>query len=324
MQQITELHREILGNINVIQNKTSKILIEQESDIRRFFLKKINEIKEKFKEDRLSKNEKDQESFEKNKQMMSELEWIKNIAHKIDIENQTLIKKYSFLKSEYDIQEKDKNLLMKELLMKKKENAVLKSQVEQYEKLLNEVSKEMEENDLKASQSLTNAILEPTTLKPEPSNPKPSPMDKPQKNTTIISNSRLTVNNEASSKFPEDKLDKAVAHLNNIIAKEKKRVRDLKTLYMREIGSKSELEKIVRKLVEDVRNSILETDGECGRKRGTDGEFSQQAREKLLEQLLSNEKILMLVYDRMFHGGSRPLGTGNIPEELSKIVECNE
>lgn len=30
---------------------------------------------------------------------------------------------------------------MKELLMKKKENAILKSQVEQYEKLLNEVSK---------------------------------------------------------------------------------------------------------------------------------------------------------------------------------------
>ena len=72
---------------------------------------------------------------------MSELDWIKNIAHKIDLENQTLMKKYSSLKSEYEIQEKDKDLLMKELLMKKKENAILKSQVEQYEKLLNEVSK---------------------------------------------------------------------------------------------------------------------------------------------------------------------------------------
>ena len=74
---------------------------------------------------------------------MSELEWIKNIAHKIDLENQTIMKKYSSLKSEFDIQEKDKDLLLKEILMKKKENAVLKSQVEQYEKLLNEVSREM-------------------------------------------------------------------------------------------------------------------------------------------------------------------------------------
>ena len=61
--------------------------------------------------------------------MLSELDWIKNIAHKIDLENQTLVKKYSALKSEFEIQEKDKDLLMKELLMKKKENAVLKSQV---------------------------------------------------------------------------------------------------------------------------------------------------------------------------------------------------
>jgi hypothetical protein len=46
--------------------------------------------------------------LEKERQMISELEWIKNIAYKIDIENQTLLKKYSALKCEYEIQEKDK------------------------------------------------------------------------------------------------------------------------------------------------------------------------------------------------------------------------
>lgn len=56
MQLISELHKQIQENINSIQNKTSKILIEQESDIRRFFNKKINEIKEKFKEDKINKN----------------------------------------------------------------------------------------------------------------------------------------------------------------------------------------------------------------------------------------------------------------------------
>ncbi len=56
MTQINDLHRQILDNIGAIQNKTSKILIQQESDIRRFFNKKINEIKEKFKEDKINKN----------------------------------------------------------------------------------------------------------------------------------------------------------------------------------------------------------------------------------------------------------------------------
>lgn len=49
---------------------------------------------------------------------------------------------------------------MKELLMKKKENAILKSQVEQYEKLLNEVSKQMQENETKNNQSTDNVLGE--------------------------------------------------------------------------------------------------------------------------------------------------------------------
>lgn len=84
MQQIFELHGKILENISTIQNKTSKILVQQESDIIRFFHKKINEIKEKFKEERINKGEKDQEHIQKEKQLISELEWMKNIAQKID------------------------------------------------------------------------------------------------------------------------------------------------------------------------------------------------------------------------------------------------
>jgi hypothetical protein len=42
------------------------------------------------------------------------------------------MKKYSALKAEFEIQERDKELLLKELLMKKKENAALRTQVEQY------------------------------------------------------------------------------------------------------------------------------------------------------------------------------------------------
>lgn len=99
MTQINDLHKEIIDNIGTIQNKTSKILVEQESDIRRFFNKKINEIKEKFKEDKINKTEKDQEYQQKEKQMVSELEWIKNIAHKIDEENKNLMKKYVSLKA---------------------------------------------------------------------------------------------------------------------------------------------------------------------------------------------------------------------------------
>ena len=47
---------------------------------------------------------------------------------------------------------------------------------------------------------------------------------------------------------------------------------------MKEVGSKSDLEKIIRKLVDDVRESIVEVDRERARKRRTEDEISQAAR----------------------------------------------
>lgn len=141
MQQIFDLHGRIQDNITSIQTKTSKILVQQESDIIKFFHKKINEIKEKFKEERLSKGEKDQEFLQKEKQLVSELDWIKNIAQKIDNENQSLLRKYNELKSEFEIQQNDREMVIKELFLKNRKNATLSEQVEKYEKALQELVK---------------------------------------------------------------------------------------------------------------------------------------------------------------------------------------
>jgi hypothetical protein len=51
--------------------------------------------------------------------------------------------------------------------MKKKENAALRTQVEQYEKLLNEVSKEMEESDLRPEDL---SIIAKAELQPQQQN----------------------------------------------------------------------------------------------------------------------------------------------------------
>lgn len=107
--------------------------------------------------------------MEKENQLISELEWIKNIAQKIDQENHNLMKKHMDLKAQYQTQENDREMLLKyafllffpifyfhsrELIMKKKKNAILKSQLEQYEKLLNEVTKEDEDLEKKNANSI--------------------------------------------------------------------------------------------------------------------------------------------------------------------------
>lgn len=107
---------------------------------------------------------------------------MKNIAQKIDTENQTLVKKYTELKSEFEIQKNDRDMLLRELLMKKKKNAVLSSQIEQYEKLLQEVSKEVDEQEQLAPERAdtfgnesvhsANNVNKFKTLKEEETDPK--------------------------------------------------------------------------------------------------------------------------------------------------------
>ena len=93
---------------------------------------------------------------------------------------------------------------------------------------------------------------------------------------------------------------------------------------MKEMSSKSELEKIIRKLVDDVRDSVVELERERMKKRKSDDEFGQLAREKLMEQLLSNEKVLTLIYDKTFYSSSRSPGLDKIAEGLEHIMENND
>ena len=53
--KIKELHSKIVENVNNIQLKTSKVLIDQEKDIIRFFNTKINDIKRQFEEEKIKK-----------------------------------------------------------------------------------------------------------------------------------------------------------------------------------------------------------------------------------------------------------------------------
>lgn len=92
----------------------------------------------------------------------------------------------------------------------------------------------MEENEIKNNISSDNLIGE--SYKMEKNNQKNNAKQpRKQMNTN---NSRVSVN-DSINKIPGDKFENTVLHLNNVINKEKKKVRDLKALYMREVGSKS-------------------------------------------------------------------------------------
>ena len=54
------------------------------------------------------------QSYEvKEKQLIAELEWIKDIAQKIDQENHSLMKKYMDLKANFSTHENDREILLR-------------------------------------------------------------------------------------------------------------------------------------------------------------------------------------------------------------------
>ena len=93
---------------------------------------------------------------------------------------------------------------------------------------------------------------------------------------------------------------------------------------MKEMGSKNDLQGIIRGLVEDVRDSIVEIEKERG-SRKKNLQLSAEAREQLLTNLLSNEKVLTLIYDKTFYSGSnRQMQDIEIPSQLRQILEDKE
>lgn len=137
-------HKEILRRISNIQKKTSHVLMEQENDIIMFYNEKINELTKQFKVENTLQQQRHQSFKKKEEMLMSELEWIKKIAHKIDIENYYLVKRYTELKVEFETQKNDRVLLLTEDAYQKKRTDDLEEKLTEYKSLLQKLLKDQD------------------------------------------------------------------------------------------------------------------------------------------------------------------------------------
>ena len=130
--------------------------------------------------------------------------------------------------------------------------------------------------------------------------------------------------NSASFALQHPKLrrfENLILRLKKILETEKKNCRHIKTLCAKEIDQKNQLEKILRQCVDDVKNEIVKKKTESkvqyyqkGGSRGRGGmssanvlgmdtddkNLSKAERAKILEVLMSQERVLTLLYDKTF------------------------
>jgi len=102
--------------------------------------------------------------------------------------------------------------------------------------------------------------------------------------------------------------------LKKIIEKDRKKIKQLKALYVKELESKSIYEQVLRKCIEDVKEDILALQKEKFSKRGSKTEhLDKNAKGPLIDKLINDERILTLIYDKTFYGSNKKI---EIPPEL--------
>ncbi len=122
-----------------------------------------------------------------------------------------------------------------------------------------------------------------------------------------------------------------IRKLKSMLAVEKKGLRMVRTMCSKEIEMKNILEKVLRSCVDDVKSEIAKKRSEnkaiyyAKGKKGTtslvdEKNLTQQEREKIIEVLLSQERVLTLLYDKTFP--PRP-STNAGPNQMHGVQKSN-
>jgi len=326
MNVLGKLSGQIGDNISNLQLRTAKVLQEQEKDIKKTFNAKLNEIKKKIEFERNKKQDSTKDMIEKKNKLREELEWVTKIVEKIDEENQNLGKKYSELRTEFKTQENDKEVLTQQLTTKKRENARLRLELKHYEEeygnLDAELKSQQDQKTLRSQGSMTRNEARGTSAKKRNASARSSGN---QYTFSMNGNGRQTgmpnpLHFQSSTDLDpatETRYNRDLNKCKRNIEQYKKRLRDAKTLYSKEMESKSILENLLRQCIEDVKLEITRKRSEARTiqatlncKKITTGGFNEldqiqenqtnQDREKILEVLLSQERVLTLLYDKTF------------------------
>ena len=289
MEKVKRLHGVISQNIDSIQKKTSLILDEHKSDVSRQFQAKLNEILKNLEEEKKKKLDGVGNFAEKELKLVRELELMKASADLIDSKNHSLAEENRTIMREFQEQESDREQLSRRVVELKRESAQLKEELAKYRELSMSISGQSSRFEYKAK--------------------------------TVESRFR-----SVNSSLQDDisvKYESIVAKLKRMLEIEKKNLMDARTALSTELEGKTELENLLRQCVEDVKAEITRRRVEQ-KASVREPEISPQDREKIIEVLLSQERVLTLLYDKTFPPRSvvkesRPKAAVDFLESLRNI-----
>ena len=105
----------------------------------------VSRTKKAIEQEKAKSGDKAAEEAERENELQHHLELITNIAQRTETENRELKKKNSSLRTKFEKQETDREYLVKQLVLQKKENEKIKQEVANHKKTLKAQEKAREE-----------------------------------------------------------------------------------------------------------------------------------------------------------------------------------
>lgn len=330
----------------MVQIRTSKILLDQEKDIINFYNTKINELREQFEEENEKQAKRDQDFLEKENKLMGELEWIKGIAQKIDVENHYLVKRYTELKVEYQTQENDRQMLLKETVLQKNRKDLLAKKIDYYKTMVqksmmdNEQAPDSPKGDI-GKYPQVDAYNEDSNYEDdnrEDSENRGYSAGVDMMNINRTTSGQYTNGNvsqgkssghhkrkdSASNRMRSDdrgrigesmEAEDIIKEIKEQIEGEREKILLMKTKYVQKLDEKNELEKLMRKCINDYKEDLwaIKSKMKFVNTEEQDEQFEAQIKETIRE-ILAIEKQLSLLYDKVFYtkGHESYKANGNI------------
>ena len=246
MEEIRKMHQAIQDSVTNVQERTSKVLQEQEKDLLRAFRARLYDIQTELDKEKNKTDDGASAWIEKSKQLEAEVDWSKEMTDRLDRLNQSLSRENSRLKNQFKSQENDREFLVHQLVAVKKDNARLRSEYEAIkasnEKMLMEIG-EGNEGEVVGGYSATENAQRPMTT-----------------SSSLVNNNKagLFRPNTAAASTPEadNRYKEIIKRLKRLLESERKNLRQIRSAYSEDMKQKTELEKFLRQCIEDVKSDI--------------------------------------------------------------------
>lgn len=287
MAVIGNMHKLVVSGVECIQSNTAKILQDQERDLMRAFRARLQEVSKDLEAQRSRKGEHSSELQARHRRVVAELLQAQDLAQTFDKKNRDLMTENAKLLEKLRTREDDRQALLRELVLCRKEAARLKAQCREGDG--------------------ASGLAPPSDHAPSAEQSKKPAFSQKQ----IDQARKQQTKNQQYER--EVQYREAVLRLKRMVEAERKSIRSLRQQTAETLQQRTELEALLRQCLDDVKAEIMRHRLENELKDGPGlpvpgqtlaamsiSELSPQDRERVLELLLSQQRVVQLLYSKTF------------------------